>query len=314
MIDVILKRLPAKPDAIGFKAVHGGPISGAVRVTRRSDRDDGAVRRCRAGPQSALHRGDEGVSRRNCRASRRWRRLKRRFTRRFRCRGRCTRSRTNGRRSSAFADTDSTARAIDTSPRACRELVGREKCTADHHLPPRRSMLDLRDRKRQERREQFRHDRRRSGVPHNNRVGDFDTFALLKLIKQGMTLEEIFHKLGKEGGMLGMSGVSPDMRDIEARRRRRQAPGASWRSTRSSKRCGITSARIWSCSADATCWSSPAAWAKTASPSARRFAKTCDLAGIDARSAEEPDARHRKPESARSNRTAKSGSCRRMRS
>src|SRR5437773_3133188 len=33
VIDVILKDLPKPPDAIGFKAVHGGPISGAVRVT-----------------------------------------------------------------------------------------------------------------------------------------------------------------------------------------------------------------------------------------------------------------------------------------
>src|ERR1700710_287806 len=32
VIDVILKELGRKPDAIGFKAVHGGPISGAVRV------------------------------------------------------------------------------------------------------------------------------------------------------------------------------------------------------------------------------------------------------------------------------------------
>jgi len=32
VIDVILKDLKSKPDAIGFKAVHGGPISGAVRV------------------------------------------------------------------------------------------------------------------------------------------------------------------------------------------------------------------------------------------------------------------------------------------
>jgi acetate kinase len=54
-----------------------------------------------------------------------------------------------------------------------------------------------------------------SGVPHNNRVGDFDTFALLKLTKQGLPLEGIFKKLSKEGGMLGMSGISPDMRDIE---------------------------------------------------------------------------------------------------
>ena len=54
-----------------------------------------------------------------------------------------------------------------------------------------------------------------SGVPHCNRVGDFDTFALLKLQKQGLALDDIFRRLGKEGGMLGMSGVSPDMRDIE---------------------------------------------------------------------------------------------------
>jgi acetate kinase len=37
VIDVILKQLDRKPDAIGFKAVHGGPISGAVRV------DDGVI-------------------------------------------------------------------------------------------------------------------------------------------------------------------------------------------------------------------------------------------------------------------------------
>jgi acetate kinase len=54
-----------------------------------------------------------------------------------------------------------------------------------------------------------------SGVPHNNRVGDFDTFALMKLLKKGLSMDEIFKKLGKEGGMLGMSGVSPDMRDVE---------------------------------------------------------------------------------------------------
>jgi len=34
-------------------------------------------------------------------------------------------------------------------------------------------------------------------------------------LKGGVTLEEVFTKLGKEGGMLGMSGVSPDMRDVE---------------------------------------------------------------------------------------------------
>src|SRR6266700_2280104 len=33
VIDVILKEIGRPPQAIGFKAVHGGPISGAVRVT-----------------------------------------------------------------------------------------------------------------------------------------------------------------------------------------------------------------------------------------------------------------------------------------
>src|SRR5438132_11737975 len=33
VIDVIVRQLGHKPHAIGFKAVHGGPISGAVRVT-----------------------------------------------------------------------------------------------------------------------------------------------------------------------------------------------------------------------------------------------------------------------------------------
>jgi acetate kinase len=54
-----------------------------------------------------------------------------------------------------------------------------------------------------------------TGLPHNNRVGDFDTFALLKLLKHGYTVEDVLKKLGKEGGLLGISGVSNDMRDIE---------------------------------------------------------------------------------------------------
>ncbi len=55
-----------------------------------------------------------------------------------------------------------------------------------------------------------------TGLPHNNRVGDFDTFALLKLMKTGLSVDDVLRKLGKESGMLGMSGVSNDMRDIEA--------------------------------------------------------------------------------------------------
>src|SRR5690606_34650218 len=54
-----------------------------------------------------------------------------------------------------------------------------------------------------------------SGVFHNNRVGDFDTFALLKLTQAGHDLKAIFQRLGKEGGLLGISGVSADMREVE---------------------------------------------------------------------------------------------------
>jgi acetate kinase len=54
-----------------------------------------------------------------------------------------------------------------------------------------------------------------SGLPHNHRVGDFDLFALPLLLKRGLSLEEILRRLAHEGGLLGMSGVSEDLRDIE---------------------------------------------------------------------------------------------------
>jgi acetate kinase len=54
-----------------------------------------------------------------------------------------------------------------------------------------------------------------TGVFHCNRVGDFDTFALLRLSKHNYSTEDVLTKLGKEGGLLGISGVSNDMRDVE---------------------------------------------------------------------------------------------------
>ncbi len=55
-----------------------------------------------------------------------------------------------------------------------------------------------------------------TGLPQASRTGDFDTFALLKLLESGLTLDVIWKKLGKEGGLLGMSGVSSDCREVEA--------------------------------------------------------------------------------------------------
>ncbi|MGJ8678442.1 MAG: acetate/propionate family kinase [Akkermansiaceae bacterium] len=55
-----------------------------------------------------------------------------------------------------------------------------------------------------------------SGLPQNNRVGDLDSGALPYAMKAlGLTLEEAEQQLTKEGGLLGVSGVSNDMRDIE---------------------------------------------------------------------------------------------------
>jgi len=54
-----------------------------------------------------------------------------------------------------------------------------------------------------------------TGVFHNNRVGDFDAFAMLKLIDAGLDTDAIFEALGKRGGLLGLSGVSADMREVE---------------------------------------------------------------------------------------------------
>lgn len=54
-----------------------------------------------------------------------------------------------------------------------------------------------------------------TGIPHAVRVGDFDAFAMLKLQAAGIDQETIWQKLGKESGLLGMSGISSDLRDIE---------------------------------------------------------------------------------------------------
>lgn len=55
-----------------------------------------------------------------------------------------------------------------------------------------------------------------SGLPHNNRVGDFDPYALPQLIKRTeKTLDEVLAAMANEGGLLGVSGVSGDIRDLE---------------------------------------------------------------------------------------------------
>ncbi|MFO0947161.1 MAG: acetate/propionate family kinase [Planctomycetota bacterium] len=55
-----------------------------------------------------------------------------------------------------------------------------------------------------------------SGLPHNNRVGDFDLFALPVLLREtGKSLEELLDTLAEHSGLAGLSGAGNDLRDIE---------------------------------------------------------------------------------------------------
>lgn len=54
-----------------------------------------------------------------------------------------------------------------------------------------------------------------SGLPHNNRVGDLDAFAVPFVMRTlGLSLDEVERQLCRESGLKGVSGVSNDIRDI----------------------------------------------------------------------------------------------------
>jgi acetate kinase len=54
-----------------------------------------------------------------------------------------------------------------------------------------------------------------TGLPHNNRVGDFDPFALPVIMRAtSKTLEQVLDDLANRSGLLGLSGYN-DLRDIE---------------------------------------------------------------------------------------------------
>jgi acetate kinase len=55
-----------------------------------------------------------------------------------------------------------------------------------------------------------------TGLPHNNRVGDLDVFALPVILREtGLTLEQVLETLANRSGLLGICGLN-DLRDIEA--------------------------------------------------------------------------------------------------
>ncbi len=54
-----------------------------------------------------------------------------------------------------------------------------------------------------------------SGLPQNNRVGDLDSGAIPFAVKTlGITMQEAETQITKEAGLLGVSGISNDLRDI----------------------------------------------------------------------------------------------------
>jgi acetate kinase len=54
-----------------------------------------------------------------------------------------------------------------------------------------------------------------SGLPQNNRVGELDSGAIPYAMRTlGISLDEAERQLTKESGLLGLSGVSNDIRDI----------------------------------------------------------------------------------------------------
>src|SRR3954464_11443677 len=211
VIDVILKELPKPPDAIGFKAVHGGPISGAVRVTdevlavqeqfadvapAHNPPYIAAMRAFRekmpGTPQVAAF---ETAFHQTIPLSRQVYAIPHEWTEKL------------GIRKYGFHG--ASHRYIATR---VKEIVPEARRIISCHLGGSSSTCAIESGKSVANSFGM---TAQSGVPHNNRVGDFDTFALLKLLKQGIAIDEIFRGGGKEGGMLGMSGVSPDMRDVE---------------------------------------------------------------------------------------------------
>jgi acetate kinase len=56
-----------------------------------------------------------------------------------------------------------------------------------------------------------------SGLPQNNRAGDFDPFALPLVMEQtGKSLSEVLDVLACQSGLLGLSGIGGDIRDVTA--------------------------------------------------------------------------------------------------
>jgi acetate kinase len=211
VIDVILKELKNKPDAIGFKAVHGGPISGAVRVDEKvtSTMEQFAdiapahnppyvaamkafAQKLPGVPQVAAF---ETAFHQTIPMSRQTYAIPHDWTEKLQIR--------------RYGFHGASHRFIATR---VRELVPDARRIISCHLGGSSSISAIENGKSVGNSLGL---TPQTGLPHNNRVGDFDIFALQRLLKHGLSVDDVLKKLAKEGGLLGISGVSNDMRDIE---------------------------------------------------------------------------------------------------
>lgn len=211
VIDVLLARLATPPDAIGFKAVHGGPISGAVRVT-----DEVLATMQRFADVAPAHNPVYIAAMRS-------------FASKLPAVPQVAAFET------AFHQTIPPARQVYAIPHEWTETLGIRRYGfhgASHryiagrvaelapsarrviscHLGGSSSICAIEGGRSVANSFGM---TAQSGVMHNNRVGDFDAFALLKLVNDRQTLGDVFKRLSKEGGLLGISGVSNDLRDVE---------------------------------------------------------------------------------------------------
>ena len=98
----------------------------------------------------------------------------------------------------------------------CREIFGADKRIVSCHLGGSSSICAIADGMS---RASSMGGSPQTGLLNNNRCGDFDPFWCNYLMhKMNVTLDELLQTLATKSGLLGVSGVSGDMRDISARR------------------------------------------------------------------------------------------------
>lgn len=106
----------------------------------------------------------------------------------------------------------------------CRELFGADRRIVSCHLGGSSSICAIADGKS---RASSMGGSPQTGLLNNNRCGDFDPFWCSYLTKKtGVSLDELLQTLATKSGLLGLSGVSGDMRDISEARSQGNAQAA----------------------------------------------------------------------------------------